>query len=108
MAGSQARAALDHSREINAASDHRGLSCLPKFLSLAVSRHANFGAAIHSLAKTALFRLTIPITPAGDGGSVQQRLSAAAAWPPLTDATGAADKLYSLKIKKLCTRFMAT
>jgi len=43
------------------------------------------------LAKTVCFQLTIPITTARDGGSVQQRLSAAAMLQPLTNAAGASD-----------------
>jgi len=48
------------------------------------------------LAKTVCFQLTIPIATARDGGSVQQRLSAAAKARPLTNAAGVSDKRYSL------------
>ncbi len=48
------------------------------------------------LGKTFIFQLTIAITTAGDGDSVQQRLSVAAMLQPLASAAGATDKLYSL------------
>jgi hypothetical protein len=54
-----------------------------------------------SLAKPIPVRLTIPITTAADGGSVQQRLSAAGQSQRLANAAGAADKLYSLKSKMI-------
>jgi hypothetical protein len=52
------------------------------------------------LAEIATFRLTIPIATAGNGGSVQQRLSAAAPPGLLPYWVGAADKLYSLGVKE--------
>jgi hypothetical protein len=57
-----------------------------------------------SLAKPIPVRLTIPITTAGDGGSVQQRLSAAGQSQRLANAAGAADKLYSLNFKEMIVR----
>jgi hypothetical protein len=50
------------------------------------------------LANIATFRLTIPIATARNGGSVQQRLSAAAPPGRLPYKVGAADKLYSLSL----------
>ena len=50
------------------------------------------------LAKRAIFQITIPITTAGSGGSVQQCLSAADTPQRASNAGGAADKLYSLGI----------
>jgi len=48
------------------------------------------------LAKKDIFQITIPITTAGSGGSVQQCLSAADTPQRSSNAGGAADKLYSV------------
>jgi hypothetical protein len=98
MASDVARAALVRCCKIDAGSRPGRSPATPECLSADVSNQRSGRPASDSLAIPIPVRLTIPITTAGDGGSVQQRLSAAATPQPVIDAAGATDKLYSLNV----------
>src|SRR5262249_44855886 len=98
MAECIARGVLIHRYEAQAGTDQHCLPSVAAHLSAPVSKKRSSTAAADSLAKTAPAQLTIPITSASDGGSVQQCLSAAA-WPlDSVNVSWAADKLCSLKL----------